>query len=341
MSKKNIGLLFGGESAEHEVSLMSARSVYEFADRNKYNIYPIAVDKEGNWLKRKESKKVIEDNDLSQVPLSNSKVKKKGLENFLENNYDVIFPLIHGPYGEDGKIQGFFELLGIPYVGANVLGSSIGMDKGIMKKLFDYNGLNQAEFITIKHYDENKDDKLNQFVSNYGLPIFIKPANLGSSIGISKVSRKEKLKKAVNNAFSYDNKIIVERALDAREIECSVLGKNNFRASLPGEIIPSHDFYDYNSKYKDQKTKLIIPAELNEKLVKEIQKMAIRAFDIIEGEGLARVDFFLSNNDIYINEINTIPGFTKYSMYPKLWDATGLSYSKLIDELINIALNEF
>lgn len=340
MAKKNVGLLFGGKSAEHEVSVMSARSVYEFADRNKYNIYPIAVDKDGNWLNRKDSKKIIEDNNFSKVPSSNSKVNKKGLENFLENNYDVIFPLIHGPYGEDGKIQGFFELLGIPYVGANVLGSSIGMDKGIMKKLFDYNGLKQADFITVKHFNKNKMDEINEFVENYGLPIFIKPANLGSSIGISKVSKREELKEAVNNAFIYDNKIIVEKALKAREIECSVLGKNNFRASLPGEIIPSHDFYDYSSKYQDQKTKLIIPAELNDKLINEIQEMAIKAFEIIEGEGLARVDFFLSNNDIYINEINTIPGFTKYSMYPKLWDATGLSYSNLIDELINIALDE-
>lgn len=340
MSKKNLGLLFGGKSAEHEVSLMSARSVYEFADRNKYNIYPIAVDRDGNWLNREDSKKIIEDNNLSKVPSINSKVKKKGLQNFLENDYDVIFPLIHGPYGEDGKIQGFFELLGIPYVGANVLGSSIGMDKGIMKKLFDYNGLKQAEFMTIKHFDENKMDKIIDFVNNYGLPIFIKPANLGSSIGISKVTKKNDLKEAVKNAFAYDKKIIVEKALKAREIECSVLGKNNFKASLPGEIIPSHDFYDYSSKYQDQKTKLIIPANLNKKLIKKIQKMAVKAFEIIEGEGLARVDFFLSNNDIYINEINTIPGFTKYSMYPKLWEATGLSYSNLIDELINIALNE-
>ena len=340
MDKKDIGLLFGGKSAEHEVSLMSARSVYEFADRNKYNIYPIAVDNEGNWLTREESKKIIEDNDLKKVPSHNLQLKDKGLNNFLENDYDVIFPLIHGPYGEDGKIQGFFELLEIPYVGANVLGSSIGMDKGIMKKLFKYNGLKQAEFITIKHFAENKLDKINSFIDKFGLPIFIKPANLGSSIGISKVSKKEDLKTAIHNAFKYDNKIIVERALKAREIECSVLGKNKFKASLPGEIIPSHDFYDYSSKYQDQKTKLIIPAKINEKLTKEIQEMAIKAFEIIEGEGLARVDFFLANNEIYINEINTIPGFTKYSMYPKLWDATGLSYSNLIDELINIALDE-
>ncbi len=341
MTKKNIGLLFGGKSAEHKVSLMSARSVYEYADRNKYNIYPIAIDKEGNWLNRKESKNILEDNDLNKVPSRNLKMEKKGLGNFLENNYDVIFPLIHGPYGEDGKIQGLFELLEIPYVGAKVLGSSIGMDKGIMKKLFDYNGLKQAEFITIKYHNEFKIDKINNFIENYELPIFIKPANLGSSIGISKISKKDKLKKAVKNAFAYDDKIIVEKALKAREIECSVLGKNEFKASLPGEIIPSHDFYDYRSKYKDQKTKLIIPAKLNKKLINEFQKMAIRAFEIIEGEGLARVDFFLSNNDIYINEINTIPGFTKYSMYPKLWDATGLSYSDLIDELINITLDEY
>ncbi|MCF8001250.1 MAG: D-alanine--D-alanine ligase [Halanaerobiales bacterium] len=340
MDKKNIGLLFGGKSAEHEVSLMSARSVYEFADRSSYNIHPIAVDCEGNWLTRKESKNIIEDKELNKVPSRNTKLKNKGLNNFFENDYDVIFPLIHGPYGEDGKIQGFLELLEIPYVGANVLGSSIGMDKGIMKKLFDYNGLKQAEFITIKHFEENKLKKINNFVNRFGLPIFIKPANLGSSIGISKVSKKEDLKTAINDAFKYDKKIIVEKALKAREIECSVLGKNDFKASLPGEIIPSHDFYDYSSKYQDQQTKLIIPAELNEKLTKEIQKMAIKAFEIIDGEGLARVDFFLANNEIYINEINTIPGFTKYSMYPKLWDASGLSYSNLIDELIKIALVE-
>jgi len=340
LAKKNVGLLFGGKSAEHEVSIMSARSVYEFADRNKYNIYPIAVDRDGNWLTKKESKKIIEDSGFSKVPSSNSKINKKGLNNFLENNYDVIFPLIHGPYGEDGKIQGFFELLEIPYVGVKVLGSSIGMDKGIMKKLFDYNGLKQTKFITIKHFDKNKVEKINEFINRVKLPIFIKPANLGSSIGISKVSKNGELKRAVNNAFKYDNKIIVEKSLKAREIECSVIGKNQFEASLPGEIIPSHEFYDYNSKYQDQQTKLIIPAELNKKLIRKIQEMAIKAFEIIDGEGLARVDFFLANNDIYINEINTIPGFTKYSMYPKLWEATGLSYSNLIDELINIALDE-
>lgn len=340
MAKKNIGLLFGGKSAEHEVSLMSARSVYQSANKNKYNIYPIAVDRDGNWLGREESEIIIEDDNIDQVPPSNSKIIKKGLKNFLDNNYDVIFPLIHGPYGEDGKIQGFFELLEIPYVGANVLGSSLGMDKGIMKKLFDYNGLKQAEFITIKNHENNKMLKLNEFVDSYGLPIFIKPANLGSSIGISKVSKKVKLKEAANKAFEYDKKIIVEKALQTREIECSVLGKNKFKASLPGEIIPSHDFYDYSSKYEDQKTKLIIPVNLDDDIIKEIQRMAIRAFEIIEGEGLARVDFFFCNDNIYINEINTIPGFTKYSMYPKLWEATGLTYSNLIDKLINIALDE-
>lgn len=340
MENIKLGILFGGKSEEHEVSLMSARSVYNNADRAKYDIYPIAVDKKGNWLDKEKSESIIEDKSIQEVPILKNPTKK-GLNNFLKVDFDVIFPLIHGPYGEDGRIQGFFDLLDIPYVGANVLGSAVGMDKGIMKKLFDYNNLRQTEFIILrKNYYNEKFFKINNFIEKQGLPIFIKPANLGSSIGISKVSRQEDIKEAVDIAFQYDNKIVVEKAVYAREIECSVLGKNEFKASLPGEIIPSHDFYDYQSKYEDEKTKLIIPAKLDDKIIQEVQEIAIKAFEIIECEGLARVDFFLQDEEVYINEINTIPGFTKYSMYPKLWEASGITYPDLIDELINIALKK-
>ncbi|HMA59357.1 MAG TPA: D-alanine--D-alanine ligase family protein [Halanaerobiales bacterium] len=339
MSKLKLGILFGGKSEEHEVSLMSARSVYNNADQTKYEIYPIAVDKKGNWVNKAESRSIIEKDSIEEVPVQTNPIKK-GLNNFLKVDLDVIFPLIHGPYGEDGKIQGFFDLLDIPYVGANVLGSAVGMDKGIMKKLFDYNNLRQTEFMTVRKYNDKKYEIINDFIEKTGLPIFIKPANLGSSIGISKVSSQQDIKEAVEIAFQYDSKIIIEKGIKAREIECSVLGKNKFKASLPGEIIPSHDFYDYQSKYEDEKTKLIIPADLDDKTIKEVQTTAIKAFEIIEGEGLARVDFFLKDEKVYINEINTIPGFTKYSMYPKLWEASGISYPDLIDDLVNIALEK-
>lgn len=339
LNKLKLGILFGGKSEEHEVSVMSARSVYNSADQEKYNLYPIAVDKKGNWLNQKDSIKVIENESIKEVPLLNDS-DKKGLNNFLNEDFDVIFPLIHGPYGEDGKIQGLFELLEIPYIGANVLSSSIGMDKEVMKKLFEYNNLRQTDFITVKKHEKDKYEKIDQFIVKTGFPIFVKPANLGSSIGISKVNSKNDVKNALNTAFKYDSKVIIEEGIKAREIECSVLGNKNFKASLPGEIIPAHDFYDYQAKYKDETTKLIIPAELDDEIIKKVQDMAIKAFEIIDGKGLARVDFFLKGEDVYINEINTIPGFTKYSMYPKLWEASGLKYPDLIDELVEIALDD-
>jgi D-alanine-D-alanine ligase len=338
LDKINLGLIFGGQSEEHEVSIMSARSVFKYAKNNKYNIIPIAVDKNGNWISSKESFNLLKNPNIKEVPKSNNTVNK-GLEKFLENDFDTIFPLIHGPYGEDGKIQGFLELLEIPYIGANVLSSAIGMDKGVMKKLFDYNKLNQPDFITVKEND-NYTEKLEGLMENNSFPLFVKPANLGSSIGISKVYNKQELDHAIKLAFKYDNKAIIENYIKAREIECSVLGNDKIIASLPGEIIPAHDFYDYQSKYEDDKTKLIIPADLDKNLIEDIKKISIKAFEIIEGTGLARVDFFLTDdNDIYINEINTIPGFTEYSMYPKLWEASGLSFSKLIDKLVEISLS--
>ncbi|MGM0444943.1 MAG: D-alanine--D-alanine ligase family protein [Bacillota bacterium] len=338
MDKINLGLIFGGKSEEHEVSIMSARSVYKYAKKSKYNIIPIAVDKKGNWLSSKDSLSLLNNNKLKKVPESKNNVNK-GLDKFLNNNFDLIFPLIHGPYGEDGKIQGFLELLEIPYIGAGVLSSAVGMDKGIMKKLFDYNNLKQTEFITVKKKNDYK-IKLEQFLDKITFPLFVKPANLGSSIGISKVYNIKDLDEAIDEAFKYDSKAVIEEHINAREIECSVLGKDKIIASLPGEIIPAHDFYDYQSKYEDKKTKLVIPADLDDVLIEEIKSISIKAFEIIEGEGLARVDFFVTkDNIVYINEINTIPGFTKYSMYPKLWEASGLSYSKLIDKLVEISLS--
>jgi D-alanine-D-alanine ligase len=338
LDKINLGLIFGGKSEEHEVSIMSARSVCKYAEKEKYNIIPIAVDKKGNWLNSKESLKFLNNHDLKEVPESEINVNK-GLKKFLNNKFDIVFPLIHGPYGEDGKIQGFLELLEIPYIGANVLSSAVGMDKGIMKKLFDYNGLKQTEFITVKKNNDYK-IKLKQFLEKNSFPLFVKPANLGSSIGISKVYNIKDLDKAIKEAFIYDSKAIIEKHINAREIECSVLGKDKIIASLPGEIIPANDFYDYQSKYEDDKTKLVIPADLDSDLIEKIRSISIKAFEIIEGEGLARVDFFVTkDNIIYINEINTIPGFTNYSMYPKLWEASGLSYSKLIDKLVEISLS--
>ena len=345
---KKLGVIFGGMSTEHDVSIVSANSVIKNLNKEKYEIFPIYIDKEGKWYKYK---------------FSNDKDYKLGekienidkIENVIEylKQFDVIFPVLHGLYGEDGSIQGLFELLKIPYVGCGILSSSIGMDKVYTKIIFEKAGLKQAKCEYIKKYDEKyryiKDDfseetlKISEITEkiskNLKFPMFIKPSNSGSSVGISKAKNKSELEKAIKYASEFDNKILIEEGIDGREVECAVLGTNEVIASCVGEIKPAEEFYSYSAKYENSESKTCIPADLPKEITEEIRKQAIKAFKAIDGKGLSRVDFFVENNTnkIYINEINTMPGFTEISMYPKLFEAIGKKYTEILDELIKLA----
>ncbi len=353
MNKKiNVAILFGGKSAEHEVSLQSAKNVFEAIDREKYNLIFIGIDKSGKWLLNDSSKillnaenpKLIKLNknsdSIALVPQSGGKISNLTKD---ESNLkiDVVFPILHGPFGEDGTVQGLLKLANVPFVGAGVLGSAVGMDKDVMKRLLRDAKVPIGNFITVKIDDQIPDFK--DIKNTLGLPFFIKPANMGSSIGISKIHNKTEYSEKLKNAFRYDAKILIEEYIKGREIECSVLGNNDPVASVPGEVISNHEFYSYDAKYIDENGAVLeIPAKLSDKKIKEIQDLAIRTFKALECEGLGRVDFFLKDNGkIFVNEINTIPGFTKISMYPKLWEASGISYSELIDRLIQLAIERF
>ncbi|MFW6287781.1 MAG: D-alanine--D-alanine ligase family protein [bacterium] len=346
MSKLRVGLLFGGRSQEHEISILSARSVFKMADKNKYEIIPFVISKEGYWLDSKMSLSILDEETINEVSVSKSGKPDKGsisasLENFINEELDLVFPVLHGPYGEDGRLQGMLEMLGIPYVGAGVLSSAVGMDKAVMKELFSYYHIPQGNFKVFYKYElsDKFDFLIREIENNLGWPCFIKPANMGSSIGISKVYKPEDLYEALLEAFKYDYKVVIEEFISGREVECSVYGNTEFNSSLPGEIIADSDFYDYQAKYQDNSTKLIIPAEMDNKIIEKVRCLAIEAFKAVDGRGFSRVDFFLTEDErILVNEINTIPGFTRYSMYAKLWEATGIGYSQLIDILISLAL---
>lgn len=349
MSKKlRVGVIFGGRSAEHEVSLISGASVIKALDRQKYEVVPIGITKEGKWLVG-QPLKALKSGKLKQVKtvLPPTNIKQKGLvklerrEKFL--NVDVFFPVLHGPYGEDGTIQGLLALTNIPYVGAGVLASALGMDKVAQKLLYQQTNIPTPKFVYFYKKDWRRNQKYwrRQISQQIKHPCFVKPANLGSSVGISKVPAENQLVKAVDLALHYDDKIIVEKSVEnAREIEIALLGHDQPRASCPGEIISSNDFYDYNAKYVDGKSKAIIPAKLPGPVIKKIQLYAIKAFKVLNISGLARADFLVTRKGfkIFLNEINTIPGFTSISMYPKLWAASGLKYPALINELIRLAL---
>lgn len=357
MKKKNIAIIFGGQSGEHEVSLMSATSVLKAIDKEKYNIIPMGITREGSWMLYRGPFDKIEsgeweelavkllqdnpkDNSFSIVPLGKDKLT--GLPPVLSDKIDVIFPVLHGPFGEDGTIQGLFEMADIPYVGAGVLASSVGMDKIISKRIFELEGLPMGQYLVImrNNFLKEKEETLKIVEESFEYPVFIKPANLGSSVGISKARDRNELMAGLMEAAKHDRKILVEEFIDCREVECAVLGNDDPKPSVLGEILPSHEFYDYESKYFDDgKSKLIIPAQLPEEVSREIRAMAVRAYKAIDCSGLARVDFFIekNTNKVYINELNTMPGFTKYSMYPMLWQATGLPYKDLIDKLIELA----
>jgi len=365
--KIRVGLVYGGRSGEHEVSLQTAMSVARAFDYGRYELVPFFIDKQGKWrsgLPLTAPPESVERLMLGAgeidaasggdaepatgasaiVPLVRGMLAEADRE---EDGpaIDVMFPLLHGTFGEDGTIQGLFEMAGVPYVGAGVLASAAGMDKVVMKQLFLQNGLPVADFIYFTKYEWNKDREriIAGTEERLGYPCFVKPANLGSSVGVSKARGREELEAAVEKALQFDRKVVIEEFVDAREIEVSVLGNDEPRASVPGEIVSSNEYYDYNAKYVDGKSVMIIPADIPPETAEEARAMAIRAFRAIDGSGLCRADFFLRKSDgkLLINEVNTMPGFTQFSMYPLLWKESGLSYRELLDELIRLALERF
>lgn len=345
-----IAILLGGKSAEHEISLLSARNICEAIDKKKYQPILVGIDKNGEWQLvqfpqekwPKAIRSVRPNRRVTLVPGKKScqLVALAGRRSLTP--VDVVFPILHGPFGEDGTIQGLLKLANVPFVGAGVLGSAVGMDKDVMKRLLREAGIRTAKFLVFDR-SSLSEMKLDGIEQQLGLPLFLKPANLGSSVGIHKITARSHFDRAVKDALRYDNKILLEEYIQGREIECSVLGNDHPIASLPGEIIPRHDFYSYEAKYLDEEgAELEIPAKLPADVVKQVQATAIKAFKVLCCEGMARVDFFLRNNrEVIVNEINTIPGFTKISMYPKLWEASGISYTELIDRLIQLALERF
>lgn len=356
MKKKiTVGIIFGGKSAEHEVSLQSAKNVVEAIDKEKYEPVLIGVDKNGNWLLSDSSEFLLNSGDpkrirlnqaaghaVALVPESNGRLSSldaSGLRE-IKKTIDVVFPILHGPFGEDGTMQGLLKLANIPFVGAGVLGSAVGMDKDVMKRLLRDASIPTAQFIVAK---ENDVPTYEEVVKKLGVPFFVKPANLGSSVGVSKGENAEAFNRSIREAFAYDRKVLIEEYVEGREIECSVLGNDDSIVSVPGEVIPAHEFYSYEAKYIDENgAALEIPAKLPEEIAKKVQELAVKTFNVLACEGLGRVDFFLKENgDVMVNEINTIPGFTKISMYPKLWEASGISYTELIDRLIQLALDRF
>jgi D-alanine-D-alanine ligase len=348
--KLKIGVLFGGRSAEHEVSLVSAASVIEALDKNKYEVIPIGITPQGKWISSSDALRLLKtgrplDNIPEKILLPDPARKSLvALADGMEAaSLDVIFPVLHGTFGEDGTVQGLLELADIPYVGAGVLGSAVGMDKVIAKQLFRQVGLPVTPDVWFleKEYTKRKKKIIGEVEKRLGYPCFIKPANLGSSVGITKAKDRKGLQEAIDRALQYDRKILVEKSIEkAREIEVSVLGNDDPIASVPGEIIPSGEFYDYDAKYIDGKSQSVIPAPLPKPVVKKLKEYAVRAFRAIDCAGMARVDFLVlrQRNKIFLNEINTIPGFTSISMYPKLWEASGIPYPELLDRLIELAL---
>jgi len=350
--KIKVGIIFGGKSAEHEVSLLSAQNVIAALNKNKYEPVLIAIDKQGKWHVNESSKFLLHAENPKLIALNKSSTKEVAMSSGNKGGelvplsragqtwkLDVVFPVLHGSFCEDGTMQGLLKLMDLPFVGPGVLGSAVGMDKDVAKRLWRDAGLPIAKFIAIKKPEANK----VSFVTakkQLGLPMFVKPANAGSSVGVSKVKNEKDFKKALAAAFKFDEKILVEEFIKGREIEVAVLGNQKPRASVPGEIIPHHEFYSYEAKYIDANGAVAeIPAKLPKSLIKQIQQAAVKAFMVLECEGMARVDFFVTKaGKFYLNEINTIPGFTNISMYPKMWEHSGIKYADLIDKLIQLAI---
>ncbi len=359
MGKKiRVGVVFGGRSAEHEVSIQSARNVLEAIDREKYDVVLLGIDREGRWYLNDRSLPLLEKGKDGAAFLPSYKSKgahevalapRGGSTQLLDlssnrgmGTLDVVFPILHGPYGEDGSVQGLCKLANMPCVGAGILGSSVGMDKEVMKRLLRDAGIPIARFLTLKKADPRAVG-FEAARKELGLPLFVKPANLGSSVGVSKVRTAEEYDAALSLAFRFDTKVLVEECINGREVECAVLGNEKPEASIPGEIKPSHDFYDYEAKYIDEHgAALEIPARLDPAITQGVRDLALKTFTVLCCEGMARVDMFVEEGGrIVVNEINTIPGFTKISMYPKLWEASGVPYAELIDRLIQLALKRF
>ncbi len=353
MSKLKVGVIFGGMSTEHEVSITSGTSVIKNLNKEKYEIFPIYIDKTGEWFKYTKSV-----NEIQILEVGEEITEKVKIANPIEylQECDVIFPVLHGLYGEDGTIQGMSELLNKPYVGCKVLSSSICMDKAYSKIIFDRAGIKQADYLYIKYdgkeysyVDKNFNEKVMSMEEISGLvgdkisyPVFVKPSNSGSSVGINKAHNEEELNKALEYASKFDRKILIEAEIKGREVECAVLGNSNVQASCVGEILSAEDFYTFDAKYKNAESRVVIPAKIPEEVSDKVRKTAIKAFKAVDGRGLSRVDFFIQNdtNDVIINEINTMPGFTQISMYPKLWESMGMTYTQLLDTLIELALEK-
>ncbi len=353
MSKLKIGVVFGGKSTEHDVSIVSGTSVIKNLDKEKYEITPIYISKEGKWYKYI---KPIQEIEVLEI---GKEIEEKEEINDLENvlkNFDVVFPVLHGLGGEDGSIQGMLELFGVPYVGCGILASSVGMDKVYTKIIFDKANIKQAKYEYIKkdkekyiYINKNFDEenlKIEEICAkieeNLKYPVFVKPSNSGSSVGITKANNTQELSKAIEYAGKYDKKILIEQGLIGKEVECAVLGNEEVISSCVGEIKPAEEFYSFDAKYKNSESKTLMPADLSKEMSNEIRRLAIKAFKAIDGKGLSRVDFFANETteEIYINEINTLPGFTQISMYPKLFETVGIPYSELLDKLITLALEK-
>jgi D-alanine-D-alanine ligase len=382
MKKLRVGILFGGRSGEHEISLLSAASVFKAIDKNKYDVVPIGITKDGHWLTASDAERLLQGKPLeherqlragdpdatpsaavlqsgeavvvppephassaSMTAFQSKAPARRASDRAI--NVDVIFPVLHGTFGEDGTIQGLLELADLPYVGAGVLGSAAGMDKDIMKSLFRAAGLPIVKHVTAlrSQWEEAPKKVIKLVESKLKYPVFVKPANLGSSVGISKAHDRKELGPAIEEAAKFDRKIVIEEGVGgkknkAREIECAVLGNDTPEASVPGEIVPSAEFYDYSAKYLDEGSQLIIPAKLSKSETKSVRELAVAAFRAVDCSGLARVDFLMDpkSRKMYLNEINTMPGFTSISMYPKLWGATGVDYADLIDRLVQLGI---
>jgi D-alanine-D-alanine ligase len=373
VKKLRVGVIYGGRSGEHEVSVASAASIMKHLDRSRYEPVPIRIEKDGRWTLADRAPTVVKAADvIEHARLQAARPARPGREAHIVAHpgdetvltierrdaasvpegasavvtglgLDVIFPVLHGPFGEDGTVQGLLELANVPYVGAGVLGSAVGMDKAVAKRLFAAHGLPIAPYVVISRREWERDAPrvTAQVGRELGYPVFVKPANLGSSVGISKARNDHELADAVRMAADFDRKIVIEAAVpNAREIECAVLGNDEPEASVAGEIVPSREFYDYEAKYLDEGSKLLIPAPITEAQMAEVRRLSIAAFRALDGAGMSRVDFLMdgASGVLYLNEVNTIPGFTTISMYPKLWEASGLAYADLVDRLVSLAI---
>jgi len=373
VKKLRVGVIYGGRSGEHEVSVASAAWIIQHLDRGRYEPVPIRIEKDGRWTLADKTPTAIsaadvieqarlegarsirpgreahlvahpgEDTVLAIERGSDSRADATGAATVTGVGLDVVFPVLHGPYGEDGTVQGLLELANVPYVGAGVLGSAVGMDKAVMKTLFAARDLPVGPYSVVLRPEWNRSASavISRIAAELGYPVFVKPANLGSSVGISKAKSVGELEMAMELALQFDRKVVIEAAIPkAREIECAVLGNDDPEASIPGEIVPSREFYDYEAKYLDEGSKALIPAPLTASQAAEVQRLSIAAFRAVDGAGMARVDFLIAgeSGEMYVNEVNTIPGFTTISMYPKMWEASGVSYTELVDRLITLAL---